>query len=619
MNEELIKRLKKPEHDEKLRDLCDRCVRLINRSRSDMSKFHEQWDENLTIYKGERPVDRQDLEARAHDEPEKLIVPLNFAQCQAFVTFVYLFYTQNKNFFTLNPTGPEDYSWRNAGETILSRDLRIAAWPVKLYQFLVDVARFSFGVLKTDWSVEKRYMPTTVEASSSSMLGMPSSIWQDATVFEGNRILNLSPYYFYPDTRLPLTDWQRGEFAADEREYEQGELELLERQGIIAGVQYIEPFEHETLNNRKGSRLNGIKELLRQSDSDHNRLACVTEVQIDLIPSHYKLGTEDFPIRHIVWYANDSRILRIERMGYAHRSFTYDLAQFTPDLQNALGMSLSNILHPIQEVITWLMNSRMLSVTRNIDGRLIVDPSVIDVDSLRNRQSPYIFTKRSAPGLSLDSFVKQLNYNDSTVNHFQDISVLERYGQIATGVNDNSQGQYHRGRRSAAESYAVQSGASGRMKMHAHLIWSSAMDPFGRKLLLNHRQGLTFSTFHEIIGGDPIEAQAQFTSFNQPDLAKLTRSEDFFIFNSVLDTEKGFIAQSLQELAGIMLSNPETAALFQIDVKKLLQEIMDLRGVGSLVRFQPTQTTTPNAPTPLQQPNLPVPGTPGALPGTLPA
>lgn len=618
MNLELIKRLKQPQHDEKIQSLLDKCKGLINRSRADMAVHHETWDRNMTIYKGERPVDTQDLEARVHEEPEKLVVPLSFSQCQAFVTFVYLFYTQNKNFFTLNPTGPEDYTWRTSGETILSRDLRQASFPSILYQFLVDVARFSFGVMKEDWAVEKRYMPTMQATVPGAQLGQPSTVWTNATVFEGNRIYNLSPYYFYPDTRRPLTEWKRGEFAGDEREYSKGELEAFETQEIIAGLEHVEAFEKDDLSARKGSRLKAITDLLGKTSEGQTNHICVTEIQLDIIPSHYDLGPETFPIRHVIWYANDTRVIRIDRYGYAHRQFSYNVAQFTPDLQNALGLSLSNILHPIQDVITWLMNSRMLSVTRNIDGRLIIDPTVIDVESLRNRQSPYVFTKRSAPGLSLDSFVKQLNYTDTTSNHFQDIPVLERYGQLATGVNDNASGQYNRGRRSAAESYAVQSGAAGRMKMHAHLIWSDSMAPLGHKLLLNHRQGLSFTTFHEIIGGPVEDATAQFALFNQPDLAKLTRSEDFFIFNTVLDSEKGFIAQSLQELAGIMLSNPEAANLFQLDVKKLLQEVMDLRGVGSLVRFQPTPTI-PNANPAMLPPGLPTPADPPSLPGAIPA
>ena len=154
------------------------------------------------------------------------------------------------------------------------------------------------------------------------------------------------------------------------------------------------------------------------------------------------------------------------------------------------------------------------------------------------------------------------------------------------------------------------------MKMHAHLIWASSMEPLGLKLLMNHRQSLSFATFHEIIGGDPTTAQLQFAHFNQPDLAKLTRSEDFFIFNSVLDSEKGFIAQSLQELVGIMMSNPENAALFDIDIKKLLQEIMDLRGAGSLVRFSHASPNPANVPA--QPPINPAAlATPGTLPGVV--
>ena len=94
------------------------------------------------------------------------------------------------------------------------------------------------------------------------------------------------------------------------------------------------------------------------------------------------------------------------------------------------------------------------------------------------------------------------------------------------------------------------------------------------------------------------------------------------MFDATLSSEKGFIAQSLQDLVVAMMSNPEVMAMLQMDVGAMIKEVQALR-TENLSRFkiQPPPyatlqiglTANPSAPAPtggiLQQPALP------ALPG----
>ena len=76
----------------------------------------------------------------------------------------------------------------------------------------------------------------------------------------------------------------------------------------------------------------------------------------------------------------------------------------------------------------------------------------------------------------------------------------------------------------------------------------------------------------------------QYPLFHQPPAAIVANS-DHFIMNGTLPSEKSFMAQSLQELLGIVLQSPEAAAMFNLDPNKLMREIYELRGIPGLGRF----------------------------------
>lgn len=587
MEAEVIKRLKKEEPDEKLELLLDDVNALLKMSRSTMSERYEQWDRNNDVYRGVRPPDKEDFEAAALGEPEKMIIPMSYAQVQTLVAFQYLLMTQHPTFFVMNPTGIEDYDLRNCSEKLMDRDMRRNNWPGKLYQQLVDCARFGLGVTKHWWTHETVKVPVVAESiqgHTGFAFGSDEPTMVSATLYEGNRIVSVSPYLFYPDTRYPLSEWRRGQFAGDEREYDKKTLQDMEARGEIAGFEFVEPFTDRELTNRHGTRLDSIRKESSTKAQDR-RNVCITEVQIKLSPKKYGLGADTERRTYLLWIANDKRIVRIEQMGYAHMDFTYSVAQFSPDIHQKINDSLSDVLFPMQDTVTWLFNSRMWSVRRGIDGRIVADPEGIDVDSLESNLSPVIWMRKGAPRIGVQQYIHQLQYQDTTVAHLNDAQLLMNIANVVTGINENAMGQFHGGRRSATEARAVQAGAAGRMKLQTSLIWWECMNPMGRMLLSNQRQALSFDTFERIIGSENPRLVELYDKFHEEDLARLVSSEDFFIFDSTLESEKGFVAQSLQELVGMILSNPESATLFDLDPKQIIDEIMMLRGVGELSRF----------------------------------
>jgi hypothetical protein len=325
----------------------------------------------------------------------------------------------------------------------------------------------------------------------------------------------------------------------------------------------------------------------------------VTKVQLWLVPSKFKfgpkdkpLGPEEFPVLYHLWYANDNRIVRVEPAYWWHNEFGWTLAQFTPDMHQTISMGLADLIYRLQDVITWLINARVTDVRRNLRGRNIVNPSIIDTKTLDGEGDIYL--RKGANAAMMERGIRPLEVNDVTRGHFTDADMLNKIMQAVTGVNDNAMGQYNSGRRSASEARVVTAGAAGRMKMHGQLVWETSLGRLGRLMLSNLRQSLSFESFGLVIGQDPMMQQRYELWKGTPQ--EVICGSDYFTFDSTLQSEKGFIAQSLQELLVAIINNPVAAQQLDLDPRTMLAEIQYLRGSGNVSRFSLSRQVSAGAP-----------------------
>lgn len=609
-NLSLKDRIAAEEQDEEIKEFCDYCLELVKHSRSKMKEHYTRWDRNRETYKGERPADLEDLEARELGEPEKIIAPMGFAQTNTFIAFAFLLYTQNQRFFELRPRGNEDYRIKEDSEEYLERDLRRNNWPTKLYQLLLDACLTGICVTKEWWSTDKRLvLPPLLQSSGIS--ADVEGLAEEVIVDQGNLITNISPYNFFPDCRVPLSDWSRGQFAADESEVSKRELEEEERQGLISGLKYIEAMSAEKLKERGGTRLADFRAQVTKrkktrrsgnqllSDTNDNSLVLRLEMQIEVVPKDHGLGHEEYPVRYLVQILNDSRIVRLERMGYLHMQMGYNVGQISPDQHELIGRSISDASFNLQDIMTFLFNSRVHAIRKSIDGKVIADPDFFDENSFADPLSPVVWLRKGAPKVGANQIFGQLKYDDNTSDNFNDMEFINRLQQQVTGVNENAMGQINTGRRSAEEARAANAGGASRMKLSAVLIWNAMIAPMGKKMLINARQGIEFDTFQKIFGTSE-DVPIRFEAFKPADWKQLIANEDFFFMDGTLPSEKFLTAQALQELVQVLIANPMNAQMLDLNPSAMIQEIMELRGAGRKNRFSLTQNPETNGQLPGQ-------------------
>lgn len=619
MNEEVIKVLQQKDETEELRELRYRLQDLVKMSRNVMKNYYPIWDQNDRVYRGERALDEQDRKALKRNEPAKVYVPMTHTQVQTFVSFATMLLTQRDYFYELSGSGIEDERAAKLAQAVVERDLDYNRFKgVLLPQFLTDVARFGLGVFKSQWRREtvpvKKQVP---DPKFSPVPGMPTQIappmieqWVQQTKYLGNMVEVVSPYRWFPDTRLPLTRYRDGEFCADENEKSIMELKAMERRGEIAGTEFIPRLPDDTFNGDR--RFVGIdRETNARFDptidpKSSSHFTLITEVEIRLNPSTTKIApnvfldeTLDADVIYLVWIANDGRIVRIVDAGYDHNEFLHDAAQFFNDQNRLINFGIAELLGPMQDVMDWLMNARITNVRKVIQNQLVVDPRMIDMQDLKDR-NPVIRLKSTVPeGLAITNYLQQLQVTDVTTGHIQDMSVVQNFSEQATGLQENLMGQYSTGRRSAREASNVNANAAGRIITPIKGLWESAILPLGKKLVANHRQGLDEEQLVKVIGLQRYLLNAQpdpstpylpspVQSFLPVDKSQLVGSYDFLTFEGTLPSQRMAIAAALQAAGDVLIKNPMSIFALGKDPKLLFEEWLELQGVRNAERFNLT-------------------------------
>ena len=609
MTEETRVRVAEAQQDEQLEKLKDKVVRLVKSSRGRMSSYYKKWDDYNEAYRGLKRPDRDDVDAAKNDRPQKMIIPMSYAQIHTFASFCYALFTQNRRLFEMVPQENEAFDYRVDSEKLLERDLKYNKFDNLLYQWLIDVGRFNLGVLKHWWTEDRVPLvqapeTQTMEQQTAEGLNLLDVIVPQETervVYQGNKIVSVSPYNFFPDVRFPLSRWEDGSYCADETEWHINYLKEEDRKGNLAGTEHVKAMDRDIYTKRGETRLIEFSKYMEAHARDHNDfIVVVTSCEIEIVPEEYGLGPEKHNVKYKVLVANDDRIISAEPCNNVHNRFSYSVGQYSPDYQSQIAAAISDMTAPLQDTMSFLVNSRLMSVKKGLEHQLVVDPSGVDITSLESR-NPFVLLKKGAPKIGVDRFVQQLSYQDNTTRHLDDAATMMNLMQTTMGISENAMGQFASGRRSATEARAVNAGAAGRLKMVASILFRDGIADLGQKMLLNLRQGLDQEHFVALLGEESAE---RYPAFSPADPNELIGSYDNFILDSTLSSEKGFIAQSMQELIQALVSNPEMAMSLGLDIPEMVLEVMRLRGLENIERFK-------------VQPTLNTDGT-GALPGALP-
>jgi hypothetical protein len=621
MDERIKRELNQANPTEFHKKMLQHCKALVTLSRGEMETHYAKWDAADQVYRGERYTDDEDKKACEKGAPQKIVLPLTYAQIQTFIAFSMNLLQQREFFYELEGTGEEDHRAAKLAEALLDQNLTFNKWTQLLYQFFLDIGRFSIGVMKTSWVHKTEVIWKEVDSPKGmlmrtgellgSFFGMPQTepekvqVKEEQTAYMGNEIRSISPYLFFPDPRVPLCRFQEGEFCASEEEVTRTSLKRGEKDDIYAGVKHIQAQTTGQLGKRRATRVRQNTTLLEGQTTSNNVKSSViiTEVQLEIIPNEFMLadghpmGDSDTPEKWVVVYANDTRVIRCEPLGYVHNHYTYSVGQMSPDQHGHVNESITEMISHLQAVIDWFINSHVTNVRKHISNRLVVDPSGIFYEDVLNHR-PVIRLKPDMSQMGVDRFVKQLNVSDVTRNHISDVEVLMKFVSMTTAVSDNLMGQYHTGRRSAREAGNTATASGTRLRTIVKLLFDTAFRDLGQDMISNLRDGLTEDTFVTITGTDFPDWDA-YKAFKVPNSSaqkipvnrtNIAGRYDFKLFEGTLPSEKFAQAETLEQTLLALMKNPDGLTILTqmlgYDPQKLFTEVLTLRGIKHPARFQ---------------------------------
>ena len=602
----------------KVVDMCNRFVKL---SAEQMSRFHDGWDNNDFIYRGYKLFDKDDKDAVKDGEPPKIIVPITYAQTQTAISFILSTFSQRDMFYQLTGSGPEDCHKVQALETDLNYQMVRQKHLFKLYCYLLDTFKYGFGVMQAQWGTDYAKMRISKKTESYGALGGMMKMFGakatpkvsyteelgDVLMYEGNKLENISPFTFYPDPSVVLSQFQTGKFVA--HDIETSRTAVIKKEGeTYFGTSKIPvtiPPDELKDRKRRTGRLFGDKVGDRSvvpgpgEGSQRVDAIVLTEVMVELIPRKatedfgIDVGSEDVPMKYLAVIGNDRKLIRFEPAGYLHNEFNYCMSEYSPDHNTFYNPGLSDTIYELQNIITFFLNSHIVNVRKIIQNRFVADPSKIEMSDFHNNAT---VIRLKQAGLPIDRILKQLDVHDVTSQHVSDMDTLVKLVQVVTGINENALGQYAGGRRSATEARSVNAGAAARLKMHAQLIWQQGLEPLGRQILSNTRQGRTQKVYDMIVGA--LNAKAPFADTILADPESLAGGYDFLPYDATLPSDRQQQAGIFQELLTAIISNPMAAQALNLSPVKLLDHIAELYNIRNMGDFalNPQQNGLPMPP-----------------------
>lgn len=540
-------------------------------------------------------------------EPVSVIVPYTYATLHATATYVHSVLLGRKPVFPLLATRGTEVERARRMETALQSNLDASRAQETLWQLIWDPLVYGFGVVKNGW--EARQGQTIQWLAGQRQL-------VNETVFAGNVLSAVDPYAFVPDPRVPIHQCNiRGDFMFSEVPISATTLKDMEKRGMLKHVSHgmekdrgygRNTAEQAVTENRRRIKI-GIRAESLIEPSKVTKFCTVREGTVRLVPKDWGLGESDTSqLWKFSWFK--CQIIQAEPLGMIHNMHPMTACEPTSFGHDFMSVSMHDMIGPFQDVLSWLVSSRMENVRAAINNQFIADPARVDINDVRS--SPIgrvIRLKQTAQGLPIKEAIEQVIVNDVTRGHLQDIQTMRILADTITGVNDNLRGiNTSGGRRSATEArQAMQAGAQ-RLSSMAIRISAQAFAPLCTQMISNIQQFMPDKMWVETTGDDGMPNSQQLT----PEM--LVGSFNYQVSDGTLPFDKMALLETWKEIMFGIAKDPELRASYSLP--EIFNYVAELGGAKNIDSFKRQQM-------PQQGGNPFIAGAaenPGAQPGMMP-
>jgi len=586
----------------KLHDkLSEHLQSRLKMSRDKMSTRYKAMAESEELYAAYVSADDLDTakENKKKDGSEQTFTTINVPYAYAAVMTMHTYISSV--FLSRSPTyqvsarhGETEMSVQSM-EALLDYQFVAGNHAMPLYIALFDPLKYGFSVVGQYWDEQtvrtREYIdkkPTFLGMDIPGAKAKRVAVVKDIPGYRGTTLYNVRPQDFFPDTRYPLWQFQKGEFCA--RYFELAWAALAEDRKRYFNIQ-------DAVDNSKASgtgqgfgrdlgspnvsTVPGADDSIIFSDKPTS-LFKGHEVQVRLDPSRWGLGDES---RREMWVFEISEggvIVSARPSGMYHGNFSYDVIMYEPDGYNLLPTAAIERIKPLNDTLSWLINTHFYNVRASLNNKFVVDPSRVVMKDLLNRDAGGIIRlKPEAYGSDLRQSFYQVQTSDVTRSHLSDAQVVEMMIQRTLGSTDNVMGMLGTGgRKTATEVRTSTSFGVSRLKTPCEIASASGFTPMVSKIIANTQQFYEGGQRYRIVG----------------DLAKLGETArdispesiagfyDYVPVDGTLPVDRYAQVQLWQNLMAQAQKMPQVAA--QYDMGKIFAWVAALGGLKNIQQFK---------------------------------
>lgn len=463
----------------------------------------------------------------------------------------------------------------------------------EIVQACFNLVKYNIGGLLTYWDIE----------SGLEFVQGENGQWEprEGIVWQGNRIESLDVYNLLLDPSVaPHCVGKDGEFAATVKKVsrfhllrsgEAGRYFNLE-EGLESGestscTYYINP-------PAEALKPNGSQDGIDEGDTDWTVILnpyaghqaedhgfevvsmyiWLNPYQMNLVPrTRANLANRN---RLEIWHItilNGKYIIGTEYINNAHRRLPFGIGVINDDLMGLSQKSNAEVLAPLQDFSSFLLNTHVQATRKNIWDLILYDAQYVDLNSMPEGEvAGRIALKTGLPaGKSIDSIIWQNSNQIDTQQTLRDLGAMMDLiqtffptqalpGQIA-GIDRAVKDQVA----------AVLQGANRRMHKTCKLIDETMMRQIRFMMFYNILQ---YQPSGEVVGvdGRPITI----------DKGKLQESNVMYIIGQGIKAlDKQYTAGQLKEVLYAILQSPVAA---EVDILGLMSDWADLLGINTDLR-----------------------------------
>ena len=574
----------------------------IKTSEDRMRRFYARWQINerkmqayMTLPDYEQML--KDMNNNSQPPAPSIIVfPYNYAVISTIVTYCLKVFCGRKPYFPLSCDSQEGADIVNYMQTMLQRHLEQSKAVMRIYQCLLDGELYGIGALRCTWKTKsgKRTVvrqPTQAEIQALSGRGAPiPNMVKDSAeriLWAGNDLANLDPFLFFPDPNVPMNEVsEKGEFVFW-REFV-GKHILIQGQRD-GGLKYVDSVEPLQGNAHESEWFNlSQRGIIAQGDSHagewHNQTYglrsntyMLDQGSVEIIPAELGLGPEEYPVKYIFTILNKDQIVQAEELDLHHGRHPVEVNE-PYSMGYGFGQpSLGDYISPIQDILSWFIDSHIYNVRADLANQWIYDPSKIREEDLKYPQpGKKIRLQQSAYGTDVREAIAQLPVSDVTRGHMQDLSTFMKIGDMVSHVNDPMRGvQSAGGRKTATEIRRVDENAFSNLGEHARIISQQCMTRITEQMVLNIQQLQESDMWVRVIGE---KAMAQWGT------QLLTGDFTYPVHDGTLPLDRVVSFEIWKEILLGMSQSPVLSATHSIP--KVFEHVCTLGGAPNITSFR---------------------------------